>query len=363
MCVLCDDKPQVYTNSAGHKYSYVVNNGKLMTTNGKPYWFYAQEEGVKQAVEVINRRLTMKEDPTKQAGNRRRAIAELRKRLRGAQEEVLRVFNDIPVRTQETNRDALTVNREYIYELSPERVGSIDALIRDIINRWFETSDDQKPPRFFFDQYIGTAYQTGTVESANRIGMLAQQAGYAAQTLSMLQAESILMSTPYRRRLQLVYGRTFNEMKGFSGQTATDLARVLADVVSLGQSPRKAQTRIRDRFGVAESRAERIARTEINNAYTSARLEEMESAEQDLGIAVRVIHRSALISTTRPWHASRHGKLYTIDEQREFWSQRGNLINCLCSVSEAVLDDDGKPYDMGLMKRLKKERESWTPVR
>ena len=192
--------------------------------------------------------------------------------------------------------------------------------------------------------------------------LLGTQAGYPEQVTQQLQAQNVLMSPPYRDRLQLMYGRSFNEMKGFSGQTSADLARVLADVMALGQSPRVAQKKIRERFGVANSRAERIARTEINNAYTTARLSEMKSARDDLGMNVMVIQRSALITgRTRSWHAARHGKLVTIEEQNAWWAEGANKINCLCSVSEAVLDSNGVPYDLGLIKRLTKERESVRP--
>lgn len=326
--------------------------GDATVVHDKPYWFYAHEE---RPTVTANKRLTMKEDPTKQAGNRRRAIAELKRRLNGAQKDVLAIIDDLPYTTQVVNRDSVTNLTVYQYELSAERVASIDAFIRRLLNDWFDTSTDDKPYRYFFDTYITDAVQPATVESANRIALLATQAGYT----NVPSVEEVLLSQPYRRRIQLLWGRTFNEMKGFSGETATDLARVLADVVTRGRSPREAQRLIRERFGVATSRAERIARTEINNAYTTARMEEMKDARDRLEIDVRVIHRSALIPTTRRWHAERHGKMYTVEEQQEWWSVGGNKINCYCSVSEAVLDADGKPYDLGLLKRLKKERQAW----
>ncbi len=360
MCEICaNSHNHLFTNTQGTQYTYVVNNDRLMTSDGKPYWFYAHSEPTPKT----NKAQSVKVDPTRQAGNRRRAIADIRKRLKGAQEEVLAIIDDLPYTTRTVNQSMITNRTEYIYELSADRVASIDALIRQIVNGWFETAPDERPPRFFFDTYIQTASQSAATESANRIAMLAEQAGYSAQVLTALQTENVLMSTPYRRRLQLLYGRAFNEMKGFSGQTGSDLARVLADVVALGRSPREAQRRIRERFSVADSRARRIAHTEINHAYTQTRLEEMKSAREDLDIAVKVIHRSALLPTTRPWHAARHGRLYTIEEQQEFWATGANSIFCYCSASEAVLDGNGIPYDMGLIKRLKKEREGFVGSR
>lgn len=323
----------------------------LVTTNhadNEPYWLHAHTE---QRV-TANARQGIVQDPTQQAGVRRRAIAELRKRLDGAQKDVIALFDDIPSRK-------VTVNRStYIYELSAERVNDIDAIIRDIVASWFDTQTDKHPARWFFDPYIEQPARSAAVGSANRVAMLATQAGYSTAVLTQFEVTSILSSDYYRRRIQLLYGRVFNEMKGFSGQTATDLARVLADTVALGRSPREAKRLIRQRFDVAMSRAERIARTEINNAYTTSRLEEQMQARQN-GVDVKVIHRSSLVPTTRSWHAARHGRIYTIEEQQAWWSDGANKINCLCSVMEAVYSPSGELYDQGLVKKLEKQREQW----
>lgn len=322
----------------------------IITTNAanEPYWLHAHTE---QRI-TVNAKQTVKADPAQQAGTRRRAMTELRKRLRGARDEVLALVDSIPIRK-------ITVNAErYVYELSPERVAGIDAVIREIVARWFSTQTETHPARWFFDPFVDTPTQQGTAQAANRISMLAGQAGYSTAVLTQFEVAAIMMSEPYRRRIELVHGRVFNEMKGFTGQTATELARVLTETVSLGRSPREAQRLIRQRFDVANSRAERIARTEINNAYTTARLEEQQRA-RDIGVDVRVVHRSALIATTRPWHAARHGRVYTIEEQESWWSEGANRIMCLCSVSEVVYDSEGKPYDQGLLKKLRKERMDW----
>src|SRR5690606_17035686 len=176
----------------------------LMTNNrqdGEPYWLHAQP--VTRRI-TANAKQTVAQDPTQQAGVRRRAIAELRKRLKGAQTDVLALFDSIPTRTIQTNAV------RYVYEVAPARVNSIDALIREIVNGWFATQTDRHPARWFFDPFIEQPARSATVESANRISMLSGQAGYSSAMLTQLEVSIVLMSEPYRRRIELLYGRVFN---------------------------------------------------------------------------------------------------------------------------------------------------------
>jgi hypothetical protein len=291
-------------------------------------------------------------DPTKQAGTRRRAMANIRRKLLGAKREVQALVKSLPA-TLVTNRT------EYIYELDDIRMQTVDIRIREIINKWFETQTDGRPARFFMNPYISASYSMGTEDSVVRTAMLAGQAGYSTADISQLEVEQIFKSGIYERRVALVFGRTFNEMKGFSGDTATDLARVLSQVVTDGDSPRVAQKLIAQRFNVADSRAERISRTEINRAYTVSRAEQADDTSKRLGIDVRMIHRSSLLPTTRVKHAARHGTVHTIQDQNDWWSTNGNRINCYCSTSEVVYSKDGKPFDGGSITKMLEQKKGW----
>ena len=291
-------------------------------------------------------------DPTKQSGTRRRAMANIRRKLLGAKREVQALVKSLP--------STLVSNiATYTYELDDFRLQTVDERIRDIINKWFETQTDDRPARFFMNPYMLASYSTGTEDSVIRTAMLAGQAGYSTADVSQLDVQKIFETGIYERRVALVYGRTFNEMKGFSGTTATDLARVLSQVVTDGASPRVAQKLIKERFDVADSRADRIARTEINRAYTVARAEQADDTQKRLGIDVRMIHRSSLLPTTRVKHAERHGTVHTIQEQNDWWSQGANRINCYCSTSEVVFSKSGKPFDSGAIDKMLKQKQGW----
>ena len=99
--------------------------------------------------------------------------------------------------------------------------------------------------------------------------------------------------------------------------------------VQSGENPRETAKRLRGRFVVSKSRAERIARTEITGALRRGRWDEARDAQDKFGIETRLIHYSALIpGRTRDSHAERHGRIVTIEEQAEWYEQDGNGINC-----------------------------------
>lgn len=169
----------------------------------------------------------------------------------------------------------------------------------------------------------------------------------------------LLSSEPYMRRASLVAARVFEEMQGFAGETGADLARVLFTGIEEGKNPLEVARLIRERFEVSRTRAERIARTEINGALRRGRLDEAQDAQERLGIKTGMLWLSALSPTTRASHARRHGRVYTIAEVRDFYSRPGESVNCKCSQVETLLDDDGTPLSQGVIKRMTARREAY----
>ena len=196
-------------------------------------------------------------------------------------------------------------------------------------------------------------------------GAYAEGSAQASINLAGLTADytrtvtGLLSSEPYMRRASLVAARVFEEMQGFAGETGADLARVLFTGIEEGKNPLEVARLIRERFDVSRTRAERIARTEINGALRRGRLDEEEDAQQRLGIKTGMLWLSALKPTTRPTHARRHGRVYTIQEIRDFYAKDGNSINCFCSFTSVLLNDDGAPLSQGVIKRMTARREAY----
>lgn len=280
-------------------------------------------------------------DPTGQAGNRLRAKAEISRRVRSTRDAVIDVLNRIPV-------ESVTVNKaSYQYQIDPQRLTTLTDEIEYIICKALELDD--YATSWFMNEYIGKAWQDGTTKAFTRLKTIAESA--APDIAAVMDLDGLLASTAYTRRFEVIAARAFEDMRGFAGQASSDLGFVLGQGVALGQSPRTIAADIRKTFDKIEGyRALRIARTEVNNAFKEARYEESKDVRDRLGLEVRTMHVSALVDNTRPTHAARHGKIYTLEEEREWQHEGSNMINCLCSTVEVVYVN-GKPTQEKLIER------------
>lgn len=211
---------------------------------------------------------------------------------------------------------------------------------------------------WFSQQYVVPAYEQGTQQAVTNLG--AQSPVYAA-TRPNLQA--VLLSEPYQRRLGLVRAREFELMKGLSAQVKSSLAQQLTAGLAQGFGPQKIAAAITQQTGIEERRALRIARTEIGQAQRTARLDETQDAQTRLSVKSMVMHISALSPTTRQTHAERSGTLHTVEEQRDWMSRDGNSIQCKCSTTEVLVDDDGKPLSRTVVERVRKARDTFLASR
>lgn len=249
-----------------------------------------------------------------------------------------------------TQRAALEyVAGVYSFELTPEQVIGIGEDIRELIESGINGE------RWLMDSYVQPSYAAG---ASRAWGTLSVQSEVYRTTLP--QFTNVLMSQPYQTRLALTGARVFEEMEGFAGDLGNKLAATLSRSVADGLGARDVAKQIKQNFDVSESRALRIARTEVNTALNRARMDEAQAAEGMLGLEVKLMHISAFMPTSRPWHIARHGTLHTPAAQRQWWSEDGNSINCFCTTVEVIIGPDGKPLAPGLIARAQQIKEEMT---
>jgi SPP1 gp7 family putative phage head morphogenesis protein len=288
-------------------------------------------------------------DPTGQGGNRKAAKADIARRIRALREPVLDIIDTFPI-------ESITVNEaRYQYRVLPERMASLFDELQGYFYRALELDNFNRG--WFLNEYLGKAWQQGTVQAFTRLKAVAESV--APDVSEAMNLDSVLSSPEYARRFELISSRAFENMKGFVGQAATDLGRILGEGVALGQSPRNIARDIRKKFKQIEGfRALRIARTEVNHAYNEARYEETKDVRDRLGLEIKIMHVSALVDATRPSHAARHGKIYDLESQRRWWQEGGNRINCICNAVEIVFID-GEPTQKKLIEKQRKRGEAF----
>ena len=279
-------------------------------------------------------------DPTGQAGNRLRAKRDISRRIRATRLEVLALIDLFPVASISTN------SARYEYDTDSSRLKYAMDEIKRIITNALGLDNSYS---WFFADYTQSGWRSGAMKAYTRLKTI-------AATVSDSLADSIdpqaRMVTPYfLQRFEILNTRSFESMDKFAGDAAVDLGRVLSQGLELGESPRTIAKTIRAKFEDIEGyRALRIARTEINNSFVEGRYESSKDVRDRLGLDVRHMHVSSLVPATRLTHAQRHAKIYTLEDQREWWAQGSNKINCLCSTVEVVFVD-GEPTQKNLIKR------------
>lgn len=218
--------------------------------------------------------------------------------------------------------------------------------------------------RFFLNDYIASAAEDGVTDSFESAVKITTGTD-VQQTMTLYSAQQQLQSPAYLDRLRLVNGRVFESMKGLTGEMKSQLRLTLTEGVARGVGVRDLKGMINKRLGMGMARAERIARTEINNAYTTAYMDEStelnNTALKKSKWVIKQCHRSALSPTTRKTHAARHGVIGTVAQQNEWWAVNGR-VNCLCSTLDVLVDRvTGEVLQQDMIDRMIVQRGEWFP--
>jgi len=201
--------------------------------------------------------------------------------------------------------------------------------------------------------YVSDEYERGTHQAFTNLSV--QSPIYEQQTT----LAQLLSSPAYQNQVAAAYVSTYSDWLLESDRARGDLANVIADAIGRGINPRETARIVSQRLDVSMARAKNMAQTEQVGALRKAQWQETDWARERLGLNTAVLWLSALKSTTRSWHAARHGRTYTTEEVEAFYATNGNRYNCYCSQIPVILDEDGKVVNAGLVERLSKERQEW----
>ncbi|EOD4096045.1 phage minor head protein [Yersinia enterocolitica] len=238
----------------------------------------------------------------------------------------------------------------FIYDMNAQQLAALLERIQTILDDYLLEGNGQS---IWSLQYISDEYQRGTLNAFTNLSVQSQV--YAQQTTL-----SALLSTPaYQNQIAAAFISTYSDWKGISDAARADLANIISDSIGRGVNPRETAGIISKRLDVSMSSAKRIAQTEQVGALRKAQWQETDWAKERLGLNTAVLWLSALKPTTRAWHASRHGKIYTVEQVEAFYAENDNWYHCYCSQIPALLNDDGTLYNEGLTDKLAKERKQW----
>lgn len=238
----------------------------------------------------------------------------------------------------------------YIYDMSAAQLADLLQVVQTILD---DALLDGGSQNLWALNYVSAEYERGTLNAFTNLSVQSQT--YASQT-TLVQ---LLSSPAYQNQIASAYISTYSDWKGISDAARADLANVIADSIGRGINPRETAGIVSKRLDVSMAKAKNIAQTEQVGALRQAQWNETDWAADKLGLNTGLLWLSALKTTTRAWHASRHGKVFTTEEVRDFYAESGNRYNCYCSQIPVLLNDDGSIFNEGLADKLVKERKSW----
>ncbi|MBN9706606.1 phage head morphogenesis protein [Enterobacter roggenkampii] len=240
---------------------------------------------------------------------------------------------------------------KFIYDMTPQELAELLEAVQSILDDYL--LDGGENNQWAMD-YVAAEARRGALEAFNNLSQQSQ--AYASQTT----LQQLLSSPGYQNQIASARLTTFSDWKAISDAARADLTGIITDAVARGVNPRETASVISKRLDVSMSRAKAIAQTEQVGALRQAQWNETDWAADRLGLNTGLLWLSALKPTTRTWHASRHGKVYTTEEVRDFYAVNGNRYNCYCGQIPVLLNDDGSIFNEGLADKLKKERQQWT---
>lgn len=270
-------------------------------------------------------------DPTRTIVLRNAFATDMRKRFR----ELSRVIN-----TTVNKNDAFGLRT---FQMTPAQPGafafpkSSDKI--ESFNIWLQNQIDRGilevgtvegavgVEKSWTNKYILDSYRRGVLRARYEL----QRAGFDVPSIEATGGIDISLSTPFHLdRLELLYTRTFNELKGITDAMDQQISRVLAQGIADGDNPkllaRKLTSTINGtkagelgltdtlgRFIPAERRAVIIARTEVIRAHHQATIQEYRNWGVE-GVVIKVEWVTAGDDRVCERCQALEGQVFTLDE-------------------------------------------------
>lgn len=270
-----------------------------------------------------------------------RADKEIKARYKRIGARVLAYFDSIPW---------LAFNADGAYQFPASRMDELRQVLAEIT---YSELVDGQPLTFWFAEYDRDAAQLGLAQSSANLAAISTT--YAASRPLV----AAMSSAPYQNRVAMAMHRSYTHFTGLSDAMQADLAQTIAQAIANGDNPRVAKAAIMERLGVSESRARLYAQSDITMTLRETTMGEGDDVAEALGIEIKYLWVSALLPTTRKNHASRHGRLYTSDEIKEFYSKNGERFNCHCSCVATLIKDGVPQLTQKLKATMVAEKQQW----
>lgn len=144
-----------------------------------------------------------------------------------------------------------------------------------------------------------------------------------------------------KEKVQLLAGRSFDDMEGVTDDMSLKLSRLLSDGLVQGQSPRVLAKALSSQLDMSRDRALTVARTEIIRCHAEGQLVALEkTGVEEVGVAVEWL--TAEDEKVCPQCESLEGVVLKIDEAHGLLPRHPNCRCCFIPANVGERDEDQK---------------------
>lgn len=279
-------------------------------------------------------------DPTRTTPIVKAWVRDLQTRARQLQADVFQhvVTDDVFGIAPHVN--PLKMNAEknaYIFKTDPEKVRAFQGWFQEKIDAGILKVDGDGKP--WTAKYTQSAYKQGVVRAYTDTHADALKDKTAATGESKALFLQKAFGAPERtKKIEMIYTRSFESLKGYTAEMAAKTSRILADGIANGSSPASIAKQMKDQIAEfaamgkkGKYRAMTIARTELVHAHAEGQLDSF--AEMGVhGVGVMAEWSTAGDDRVCPLCAPMEGRLYPLKEARGMIPRHPN-----CVVGESVV--------------------------
>ena len=207
-------------------------------------------------------------------------------------------------------------NAPYPFKTSPKKIKDFQAWLQRQVNAKILTVPKNLKGQPWTSTYVKSAWKKGALRAYTdaRPNLGQSQPFYEGSKAEFLR--SSFDAAERTSKIQMLYTRTYETLKGISSQMSSQMAQVLADGMAHGKHPVEiARMMSKTISGMSRVRAMLIAQTEIMHSHAEGQLDGFE----ELGIervGADVEFSTSDDSGVCEECASLQGELYTIEEAR-----------------------------------------------
>lgn len=283
-------------------------------------------------------RSPLQADPTRTATLRRQFLLEVRRRHARVRRKVVDLVlgEDVfGLKARSHNPyvgNVLTLNQRWRFLTDAQKVQQFQQWIQQQLQLEIIGVAAQEIENAYWRKYVEEGYRKGAGRAfddtrraakvvADTQGVSDFYAGTKDEFLRSAFGRPVAIE-----KVKLLAGRVFTDLKGVTEQTATQMARVLADGLVQGQNPRQIARTLTDRLDkIGLTRAETIARSEIVRAHSEGQLDALEQmGVEEVGVMVE--WSTAGDSRVCPLCEAMSGAVFTIKEARGMIPRHANCL-------------------------------------